>query len=75
MSKVHQTDVSTTYSLKNMGQWKAKQIKKKGKGSQNTGKSKGLIASALQKFMCRRGRSYKHPNYGAVMATLGQRTK
>lgn len=54
-----------------MGTWKTKVFKKKGKGSQATGKSKGIVASALQKFMCRHGRSYKHPLYETVMASLG----
>lgn len=60
-------------SHKNMGQWKARTIKKKGKGSQTTGKQKGIVANTLQKYMCRRGRSYKHPLYGEVMASLGSR--
>lgn len=72
MSKVD-TKIAESYSLKNMGQWKSKKLKKLGKGSRTTGKQKGITASALQKYMCRRGRSYKHPLYGEVMASLGAR--
>jgi len=56
-----------------MSTWKSKIIKKKGKGSQTTGRQKGIRASALQKYMCRRGRSYRHPLYGEVMASLDVR--
>lgn len=54
-----------------MGNWKAKKLEKKGKGRSETGRSKGIVASALQKSMCRRNRSYKHPLYGEVMESLG----
>lgn len=47
--------------------WKIKVIKKKGKGSQTTGRSKGITSSGLQRFMCRRNRSYKHPLYDTIM--------
>ena len=47
--------------------WKVKLIKKKGKGSQTTGRSKGIISSSLQRFMCRRNRSYKHSLYSVIM--------
>ena len=47
--------------------WKVKPIKKKGKGSQTTGRSKGIVSSTLQRFMCRRNRSYKHPLYAEIM--------
>jgi hypothetical protein len=60
-------------SHRNMGQWRSKKIQKAGKGSQATGRSKGIVASALQKTMCRRNRSYKNPVYGMVMASLGAR--
>lgn len=56
-----------------MGRWKARKLIKKGRGSQSTGKSKGLVPSALARFMCRRGRSHKHPLYAEVMAGLGIR--
>jgi hypothetical protein len=55
-----------------MSTWKSTTFGKKN-GSQTTGRSKGIRPSALQKSMCRRGRSYKHPLYGAVMASLGSR--
>ncbi len=50
---------------------------KKSRPSQTTGKSKGIVATALQKTMCRRNRSYKNPNYGAIMDSIGKgrRTK
>lgn len=54
-----------------MGTWKSKQLEKKGKGRSETGKSKGIVASALQKYMCRRNRSHNHPLYGVVMESLG----
>lgn len=47
--------------------WKIKVIKKKGKGSQTPGKQKGIVSSSLQRFMCRRNRSYKHPLYAEIM--------
>jgi len=55
------------------GAWKKNVIKKKGKGSQTTGRQKGIRPSALQKSMCRRNRSYKDPLYVPVMNSLGQR--
>lgn len=54
----------------------ARRIKKgTSKNNQTSGKSKGIRPSPLQKWMCRHNRSYKHPNYASVMATLGQRKK
>lgn len=58
-----------------MGKWKTKIIKKKSRGSQATGKSKGIVASALAKFMCKHNRSYKHPLYNEVMTKIGNRAK
>ena len=46
--------------------WKQRLIKK-GRGSQTTGKSKGIIVSSLTRYMCRRNRSYKHPEYTTIM--------
>lgn len=57
------------------GVWKRRIIEKENKGRQETGKSKGLVPSSLARFMCRNGRSYKHPRYAEVMAALGQRKK
>ena len=57
-------------SIRKMGTWKLKQLSKKTKGSQTTGKSKGIITTALERMMCRRNRSWKHPLYGAVMSKL-----
>ena len=50
-----------------MRTWKVHKIKKAHKGSQTTGRSKGIVSSALQRFMCRRNRSYKHPLYAEIM--------
>lgn len=46
---------------------------KKSRPSRTTGKSKGIRPSAIQKFMCRHNRSYKHPLYERVMPTVGER--
>lgn len=54
-----------------MGTWKTKLIQKKSRGSRQTGKSKGIVATPLAKYMCRRGRSYKHPLYQEIMSGLG----
>lgn len=62
-------------SFKNMGEWKSRKIEKGNKGSQTSGKSKGIITSPLQRTMCRRTRSWKHPRYAEVMNSLGGRGK
>lgn len=54
-----------------MGTWKTRIIQKRNRGSQTTGKSKGIVATTLQKYMCRRNRSYKDPLYEVVMASCG----
>lgn len=41
--------------------------------SQTTGKSKGIRPSPLDRYICRRNRSYKHPSYALVMEKLGER--
>lgn len=46
---------------------------KKSRPSQTTGRSKGIKPTALQRSLCRRNRSYKHPLYAEVMASLGSR--
>jgi hypothetical protein len=53
-----------------MGDWKKRIIEKKNRGRSETGRSKGIVATPLQKMMCRRNRSWKHPQYGAVMMIL-----
>lgn len=50
-----------------MGTWKLRKLKKGQRASQSTGKSKGIVATVMQKFMCRRNRSWKHPLYSIVM--------
>ena len=50
-----------------MDTWKAHKVKKSQKGSQTTGKSKGIVSSPLQRYMCRSNRSYKHPLYQEIM--------
>jgi hypothetical protein len=58
-----------------MGDWKKRKLIKGLRASQTTGKSKGIHPTQLAKTMCRRNRSYKNPEYSAVMATLGKRGK
>lgn len=53
-----------------MGTWKQRIIKKKNKGNQETGRSKGITASPLERSICRRNRSWKHPSYSLVMSRL-----
>lgn len=62
-------------SVGTMGDWKARKLVKGARASRTTGKSKGLVPDALARYMCRRGRSYKHAQYSAVMARLGTRKK
>ena len=38
------------------------------------GKSKNIIATALQKGVCKRNRSWKRPDYEVVMASLGRKS-
>lgn len=57
-------------SLKTMGTWKVRAISKKTKGSQTTGRSKGIISTPLERSFCRRNRSYKNPLYNVVMSKL-----
>ena len=49
------------------------QAMKSHRPSQTTGRSKGIKPTALERFMCRHNRSYKHPLYKRVMATVGNR--
>lgn len=58
-----------------MGNWKKRKLVKGLRASQTTGKSKGINPSPLARTMCRRNRSYKHPQYTEVMSTLGKRGK
>lgn len=58
-----------------MGDWKKRKLMKGLRASHTTGKSKGIQASPIARTMCRRNRSYKHPEYAAIMATLGKRGK
>lgn len=53
-----------------MGTWKKKLIKKQGKRSVSTGKSKGIVSTPLERTICRRNRSYKMREYAAVMNKL-----
>jgi len=54
---------------------KAHHIVKPQRGNQTSGKSKGIRALALEKYMCRHNRSYKHPLYEEVMSKIGIRKK
>lgn len=56
-----------------MGAWRARKMVKGQRASQTTGRQKGIVASSLAKHMCRHNRSYKHPEYAAVMAGIGTR--
>lgn len=58
-----------------MGNWKKRKLVKGQRASRATGRSKGIVASSLAKYMCRRNRSYKNPSYGIVMAKIGARAK
>lgn len=68
MSK--QKTVDSIEASRKMGRWKFKTISKKNKGSQTTGRQKGIASSALERYACRHNRSWKHPNYSAIMAPL-----
>jgi len=50
-----------------MADWKQSKIARKNKASRTPGKAKGerCQADAMDKFFCRRNRSYKHREYGA----------
>jgi hypothetical protein len=50
-----------------MGKWKLKKLVKGSRASRATGKSKGIVASSLQKYMCRANRSWRHPLYDEIM--------
>jgi hypothetical protein len=62
--------IESRESLKTMGNWKRRTISKKTKGSQSTGRSKGIISSPLERTLCRRNRSWKNPLYTRVMSKL-----
>ena len=49
----------------NMGNWKAKILRKRGKGSQTAGKDKGVTCQAdgFKRTMAGRNRSWKYPEY------------
>lgn len=53
-----------------MGTWKTRKIAKKARGKSETGRSKGIVASPLERFMCRSNRSWKHPLYESIMSKL-----
>lgn len=43
--------------------------------SSTTGRIKGIVATPLQRSVCRRNRSWKRPDYAAVMDGLGKKAK
>ena len=43
--------------------WKRNILKKKTRGHSTPGTEKGCRANAVDKFMAKRERSYKHPDY------------
>ena len=53
-------------SLGTMGTWRRRSIEKKRKGSQTAGKikKKYCVTTTEKRYMARRSRSYKDPNYG-----------
>lgn len=67
--------VASVESIGTMGNWKARKLVKGSRASRTSGKSKGIVPDTLARYMCRRNRSYKHAQYGAVMARLGTRKK
>ena len=46
-----------------MGNWKTKKIKKLGKGSQESGKKKGLVPPFWARYCSRSSRAYKSEYY------------
>lgn len=75
MSTAKSKALASKESIGTMGTWKLRKVVKGARASRSTGKSKGLVPDALARFMCRNNRSYKHPQYGEVMARLGVRKK
>lgn len=59
----------------NMSNWRSNKMRKANKGSQTPGKAKGLVATPIQRYMCTRNRSWKHPRYEEVMASIGSRKR
>lgn len=53
-----------------MSTWKARKIAKASKGRSESGRSKGIIATPLERWMCRASRSYKHPMYDMIMSKM-----
>jgi len=53
-----------------MGTWKKRVIAKKAKGKQESGRSKGLVSSSLERYICRSNRSWKHGEYDRIMTTV-----
>ena len=45
------------------GQWKARKLNKGVRASRDSGKKKGLVPPQWAKYICRRNRSYTHPDY------------
>jgi hypothetical protein len=50
-----------------MGRWKIREIEKKARGRQESGRSKGLCPDPLVRYICRANRSWKHPQYDRIM--------
>jgi hypothetical protein len=68
MATTRGSDIKPRYQAG--GEWKARLLEKGTRASQTPGKKKGIAASGLDKTMCRRNRSYKHPAYDAIMLKL-----
>lgn len=53
-----------------MGKWKARQLVKGARRSVTTGKSKGIVSTAMERTICRRNRSWKMREYAPTMARM-----
>jgi hypothetical protein len=65
------TDVVPRYQ--SMAQYKTKQADKRRQGSQTPGhqKNENCHATAIERYFCRRNRSYKHPEYATWCGQSG----
>lgn len=55
--------------MSTMGDWRKRKMQKGLRASRTTGKSKGIVATAIRKYMCRRNRSWKDRDYDRVMGS------
>ncbi len=58
------------------GAWKVKKMEKAGKGRQESGKSKGIRPTKMQRYCCKRNRAYRTVDkYEEIMNSCGSRKK